>query len=112
MPNKSDPDTYEDKFEPKSDAEVKDKLGNLVYRRGENDQERQAREIEQWLRKVKCTGGGGSRLEQYKDLKIGPYPTPVVYGSPSVEPYPKLRDEVFKFKVNKDDDTCSTVDSA
>ncbi|CAB4068287.1 SETD7 [Lepeophtheirus salmonis] len=85
-------------------TEVRDKMGNLIYRRGESDQERYSRELEQWIRKMKCTGNGGMRLEQFKDIKVGLDTNPIIFGSPSLEPYPNIYKEPdYKFKGGKDE---------
>ena len=39
---------------------------------------------------MKCNVATGMKLEQFKDIKVGPYQSEVVYGSPSYEPYPDL----------------------
>eukprot|EP00096_Caligus_rogercresseyi_P013500 TRINITY_DN6132_c0_g1_i1.p1 TRINITY_DN6132_c0_g1~~TRINITY_DN6132_c0_g1_i1.p1 ORF type:complete len:539 (-),score=84.83 TRINITY_DN6132_c0_g1_i1:1625-3199(-) len=85
-------------------AEVIDKLGNLIYRRGESDQVRYSRELEQWIRKMKCSGNGGMKLEQFREVKVGIDTNSVAYRSPSLEPYPHIyKESDFKFKGGKDE---------
>ncbi|QQP50609.1 Uncharacterized protein FKW44_011659 [Caligus rogercresseyi] len=86
------------------EAEVIDKLGNLIYRRGESDQVRYSRELEQWIRKMKCSGNGGMKLEQFREVKVGIDTNSVAYRSPSLEPYPHIyKESDFKFKGGKDE---------
>lgn len=83
-------------------TEVKDRMGNTLYKRGEKNQEKYARDLDQWLKKMKCSGATGMRLEQFKDIKVGVLPDPVLYKSPSIEPFPNLRDETYTYKGGKD----------
>lgn len=83
-------------------TEVKDRLGNLVYRRGEKTVEKVARELEQWTKKMRCSGTTGQRLESFKDIKVGVLEDDVLYKSPTLEPFPDLTKEKFTFKGGKD----------
>ena len=66
-------------------------------------QTKYAKELDQWLRKMKCSGSAGMRLENFRDIKVGINPDPVTFRSPSLEPYPNIKDEEFTFKGGKDD---------
>jgi len=72
---------------------VCDKLGNEIYVRGENKQDKWAREMDQWVKKMKCNVSTGMKLEQFKDIKVGIYQSDVVWGAPTFEPYPDLKCE-------------------
>ena len=64
----------EDKTEivPEKDKTVvKDRFGNEVYVRGESGVEKAARELEQWLNKMRCNSSTGVKLEHFKDIKVG-----------------------------------------
>ena len=66
---------------------------------------RYAREIDQWIKKMKCSGTTGLRLDSFKDVKVGVLADDVVYKSPSIEPYPNLSKEPpdsYVFKGGKD----------
>lgn len=54
----------------------------------QQQQERFARELDQWLRKMRCSGATGTRLDSFRDIKVGVCPDPVKRGAPSMEPYP------------------------
>ena len=86
----------------KAQTIVKDKLGNEVYVRGEKGPDRSARELDQWIKKMKCNNSTGMKLEQFKDIKVGVYQSDVIYGSPSYEPYPDMMKEKFSFKGGRD----------
>lgn len=63
-----------------------------------------AKELEQWLKKMKCTGVTGIRLESFKEIKVGINEEPVDPSSPSLEPYPNLwTEEKFTYKGYKDE---------
>ena len=81
---------------------VKDRFGHEVYIRGETGVEKSARELEQWLTKMKSNSYTGVKLDQFKDIKVGPYQSEVVYGSPSYEPYPDLDKEEIIYKGGRD----------
>ena len=49
---------------------VKDRFGNEVYVRGESGVEKAARELEQWLNKMRCNSATGVKLEHFKDIKV------------------------------------------
>ena len=51
---------------------VKDRFGNEVYVRGESGVEKAARELEQWLNKMRCNSATGVKLEHFKDIKVRP----------------------------------------
>ena len=55
--------------------------------------EKLARELEQWTKKMRCSGTTGSRLESFKDIKVGVLEDDVLYKSPSLEPFPDLNKE-------------------
>jgi len=86
----------------KAQTIVKDKLGNEVYVRGEKGPDKSARELDQWIKKMKCNNSTGMKLEQFKDIKVGVYQSEVIYGSPSYEPYPDMMKEQFSFKGGRD----------
>ena len=63
----------EDKTEivtEKEKAVVKDRFGNEVYVRGESGVEKAARELEQWINKMRCNAATGVKLEHFKDIKV------------------------------------------
>jgi len=86
--------------EEKEKCVVKDRLGNDIYVRGESLEDRCTRELDQWVKKMKCSGNIG--LEQFKDIKIGVYQSGVVYGSPTLEPFPDLKKLDFTYSGGKD----------
>jgi len=92
----------EEKPIEKRETIVKDKLGNEVYVRGEKGPDKSARELDQWIKKMKCNSSTGMKLEQFKDIKVGVYQSDVIYGSPSYEPYPDMKNEEFSFKGGRD----------
>ena len=92
----------EEKPVEKVQTVVKDKLGNEVYIRGEKKPDKSARELDQWIKKMKCNVSTGMKLEQFKDIKVGVYQSEVIYGSPSYEPYPDMKKEKFSFKGGRD----------
>ena len=47
---------------------------------------------------MKSNSYTGVKLDQFKDIKVGPYQSEVVYGSPSYEPYPDLSKEDIIYK--------------
>lgn len=52
---------------------------------------------------MKCSGATGSRLENFRDVKVGVCQEPVDYrNSTSFEPYPTLKDEDYVFRGGKD----------
>jgi hypothetical protein len=61
-----------------------------------------AKELDQWLKKMKCSGATGQRLENFRDIKVGINNDEVDYRSPSLEPFPNLKNEVFTFKGGRD----------
>jgi len=82
---------------------VCDKLGNEIYVRGEGKPEKWAREMDQWVKKMKCNLTTGMKLEQFKDIRVGIYQSDVIYGSPSVEPYPDFKNEPdFSYSGGRD----------
>eukprot|EP00092_Neocalanus_flemingeri_P008080 GFUD01008718.1.p1 GENE.GFUD01008718.1~~GFUD01008718.1.p1 ORF type:complete len:555 (+),score=120.69 GFUD01008718.1:44-1708(+) len=95
-------DEKDDKPIEKTQTVVKDKLGNDVYIRGEKAPDKSARELDQWMKKMKCNVSTGMKLEQFKDIKVGVYQSEVIYGSPSHEPYPDMTKENFTFKGGRD----------
>merc|ERR1712107_635069 len=54
------------------------------------------------LTKMKSNSYTGVKLDQFKDIKVGPYQSEVVYGSPSYEPYPDLDKEEIIYKGGRD----------
>lgn len=62
-----------------------------------------AKDLEQWIKKMKCTGVTGIRLESFSDIKVGVNSDSVDPSSPSLEPYPNLWEESFKTKGYKDE---------
>ena len=62
-----------------------------------------AKELNQWLKKMRCTGVTGVRLESFVDIKIGISEEPLDPSSPSLEPYPHLWKEKFTYKGYKDE---------
>ena len=57
--------------------------------------EKLARELDQWTKKMRCSGTTGSKLENFKDIKVGALDEEVLYKSPSIEPFPDLTKETF-----------------
>ena len=86
----------------KLETVVKDRFGHDVYVRGETGVDKAARELEQWLTKMKSNSYTGVKLDQFKDIKVGAYQSEVVYGSPSYEPYPDLDKEDIIYKGGRD----------
>lgn len=62
-----------------------------------------AKDLEQWLKKMKCTGVTGIRLESFADIKVGINEEQLDPSSPSLEPYPDLKKEKFVYKGYKDE---------
>ena len=62
-----------------------------------------AKDLSQWLKKMKCTGVTGVRLESFGDIKIGISEEPLDPDSPTLEPYPKLWQEKYTYKGYKDE---------
>lgn len=74
-----------------------------VSAKAEKDLNFYAKELEQWLKKMKCTGATGVTLEQFAELKVGVLDTKVdPCSSPCMEPYPSLAREKFVYKGVKD----------
>ena len=65
--------------------------------------EEYAKELEQWLKKMKCTGVTGIRLESFCDIKVGILDDNVDHNAVSIEPYPNLWKEKHKYKGYKDE---------
>lgn len=63
-----------------------------------------AKDLEQWLKKMKCTGVTGVRLESFADIKIGINDERLDPNSPSLEPYPNFPDEEFEYKGYTDEE--------
>lgn len=62
-----------------------------------------AKDLEQWLKKMKCTGVTGVRLESFSDINVGILAEDVDPFSPSLEPYPNLWKEKHTYKGYKDE---------
>jgi len=62
-----------------------------------------AKDLEQWLKKMKCTGVTGVRLESFSDINVGILAEDVDPSSPSLEPYPNLWKEKHTYKGYKDE---------
>ena len=62
-----------------------------------------AKDLEQWLKKMKCTGVTGVRLESFSDINVGILAEDVDPSSPSLEPYPNLWKEKHSYKGYKDE---------
>lgn len=62
-----------------------------------------AKDLNQWLKKMRCTGVTGVRLESFGDIKIGVSEEPLDPTSPSLEPYPNLWQEKYTYKGYKDE---------
>ncbi|XP_023349011.1 uncharacterized protein LOC111717797 [Eurytemora carolleeae] len=86
----------------KKEVVVTDRLGNDIYVLGETNEDRIARELDQWVRKMKTVGTLNTGLEAFKDIKVGVYQSDVLHGSPSYEPYPSLKDKTFTYTGGKD----------
>ena len=63
-----------------------------------------AKDLNQWLKKMKCTGVTGVRLESFADIKIGINDERLDPSSPSLEPYPNLSEEEFEYKGYTDEE--------
>ena len=84
-------------------TEVKDKMGKVIYKRGENEVDRYSRDLDQWIKKMKCSGATGIRLDTFKDIKVGVLSDDVANGAPSIEPFPRLyAEEGYKYRGGKD----------
>lgn len=58
--------------------------------------------LEQWLKKIKCTGVTGRTLEHFQEIKVGVLEDPVDPDNcHSLEPYPDLYEEEFEYKGGK-----------
>jgi hypothetical protein len=62
-----------------------------------------AKDLEQWLKKMKCSGATSTRLENFTEIKVGVADMPVDSCSKSLEPYPNLWEEEFEYKGYTDD---------
>jgi len=67
----------------------------------EDEAEDSARSLDQWLKKMKCTGVTGRSLEHFTEIKVGVLDDPVDPESPSWEPFPDLDDEEFEYTGGK-----------
>jgi len=65
--------------------------------------EEYAKELEQWLKKMKCTGVTGIRLESFADIKVGILDDNVDHNAISIEPYPNIWKEKHKYKGYNDE---------
>ena len=80
--------------------EIRDKLNH----KGRKETNHFSREIDQWLKKMRCTGATGQRLEKFRDIKVGVLPEDVEYKSASLEPYLSFKNHNFKFRGGRDKD--------
>ena len=78
-------------------------MGHPVKEREAKSVDEYAKELNQWLKKMRCTGVTGVRLESFVDIKIGISEEPLDPSSPSLEPYPHLWKEKFTYKGYKDE---------
>ncbi len=85
-------------WKSKSDSTTVAKEPSVTDR--EEQGRRFARDLEQWLRKMRCSGVTMNRLDTFRDIKVGVCPDEVDRGAPSVEPFPsRYREtEEYKFK--------------
>ncbi len=65
--------------------------------------EEYAKDLDQWVKKMKCTGVTGIRLETFSEIKVGINEDTVDPSSPSLEPFPDLWGEKFSYKGYKDE---------
>ena len=75
--------------------------GNLPPKNKSPDE--YAKELEQWLKKMKCTGVTGIRLENFGDIKVGILDDNVDPNAPILEPYPNLWSQKYKYKGYNDE---------
>ena len=79
--------------------------GVINNNHGDDDEEEEssrcAYELDQWLKKMKCTGVTGRKLEHFHEIKVGVLDEPVDPDSPTLEPYPDLDDEEFTYTGGK-----------
>ncbi len=66
------------------------------------DVEDYSKDLDQWLRKMKCTGVTGVSLTNFADVKVGVNPEKLEPGSPGIEPYPRWTEEKYTYKGYKD----------
>ncbi len=60
--------------------------------------QRMVRDLDQWMRKMRCSGLTGTRLDSFRDVRVGVCAEPVERGAPSIEPYPsRYRDATLAF---------------
>ena len=52
----------------------------------ENTQHKIARELDQWVKKLKCSGSSGIGIESFPDIKVGVDPSPVKSEVPNYDP--------------------------
>merc|ERR1711971_1242840 len=74
-----------------------------IKNRVEKTVDQYAKDLEQWLKKMKCTGVTGVRLESFSDITVGVSTEALDPRSPSLEPYPNLWSEKHTYKGYKDE---------
>jgi len=83
-------------------AKVPEKIQKRVETK-EKTVDEYAKELEQWMKKMKCTGVTGVRLESFKDIDVGVSSEPLDPSSPSMEPYPNIWREKHTYKGYRDE---------
>ena len=61
-----------------------------------------AKDLEQWVKKMRCSGPTGVKIDNFRDIKVGVLSDEVRHKAPSLEPYPKMDALEHKFKGGKD----------
>ena len=74
-----------------------------IKKKVEKTVDQYAKELEQWLKKMKCTGVTGVRLESFSDITVGISAEELDPSSPSLEPYPNLWKEKHIYKGYRDE---------
>ena len=65
------------------------------------------RRLEQWVKKLKCSGSSGISLETFKDINVGVDPSPLAENIPKIKIFDPITSEVIQHKLGKD---CNTGD--
>ena len=82
---------------------MRDKLGKEKYVRGENNSDILSRELDEWVKEIKCTNAKGIKFEQCRDSSARVFEKEVIYGSHTYELNPNMMTERFSYKGGKDE---------
>lgn len=61
-----------------------------------------AKDLEQWVKKMRCSGATGVKIDNFKEIKVGVLSDEVAHKAPSLEPYPAIHKLEHKFRGGKD----------